>query len=537
MSVVHVTTTIKMSILWKKENSTTYVDIFDKIPRNLLDQFKEWDQRSDWKHRFLETTSVPIKSNLIASEFNNKGNECYYRGEWRKAIEFYNRGMCFAQTNSAHFNVMRTKRGFCFSNMSMFKEGIDAIDCLLSTKYLPQWRRKLQRERKKWIALERETEDNNQNQPIVPQLSFEADDTTPCLANVLEIKEDNESRSYVVAKCDIDVGQVVLVEESFTSVANGYDRAYCFTCLSTGNDLIPCQQCTDVMFCNDDCMKRNKIHELSCGDDYHRMPIEIKFVIQSILEAITLFPSINRLIEFVEAPGAYLPKTTDYMNEAKIYDYGLFLCLLPSTSTPPTLLVYQAYTTMLKMTAIKRRFNMKFKQRFLMHLICHHAQVLRNNAFYGDFEGNSHQFSTAAMSSVVALFEQSCTPNLMHFSIANREILITSRPVMKGDYLCYQFWPKDLGGEQQTGNVPACKCGKCNPQYFATNQAQSEDPSFYFVASYKKYFGNETSSVLKGKCVNFLRKFKDVTWSKEIDIITKTYTQCLLADFNCKSSK
>lgn len=521
-----------MTTLWatnSQKRDSTYVDLFKNVPGDLNKKFIEWNSKlSDQPHNFLGQQVKPIKSNTIAAEFGKLGNDYYDRENWRRAIEFYNRGICFAKADSSHLAVLHLKRGFCFSHLKMFDEGANDIEIALSKNFRPDSEPDLRRFIVEWRQSAKDTAQKTQRN--IPQLSFDAGNSSPYMANVLDVQQSDDFNTFIVAKSDIDVGQIVLAERSFVSIANGYDRAYCFTCLRTGVNLIPCSQCTDVMFCNDECMDCSEVHKNFCGQTYHRLSTDVKFVVQSILEAIVLFSTVQNLMNFVKNPLNYQRKTD------RMFDYALFLSLLSETSSNlPLLLIYKVYTTLMSMTTIKSKFDSETKEKFLMHLVGHHAQVLKNDAF-GGFETQQNQFIAATMLNMATLFEHSCTPNLMHFPLDNYEIFITIRQIKAGDHLNYDYWNWDAENtnEDRRDWLQAqginCVCGKCDDHH-STNQRMCVNPSFFFISNYKKHFGCHASRILKDKCLNFLRKFKYDKWTKEMEIVTKAYTRCLLADY------
>lgn len=324
-----------MTNLWSRENRkglALYVDLFEDVPNEYEEQFKKWNQRlqhSNWKHTFLDLKNDAFKAQTVADDFERRGNEYFLRKEFHKAMELYNQALCFVLFNSSQMGLLYGKRGFCFFNLNMYAESMADAELALSTNLPLQMVPKLEECRansEQLMLLPRRA-------PIIPKLSFDADTTFPCMTNVLEIHQNDGLESYIVAKTDIEIGQIVLMEAAFTSIAVGFDTAVCFTCLKTCRNLIPCMSCTEAMFCNLECMQRNKVHEISCGEAYHRMPSYIKFVIQSILEAIVSFESIDDLIKFVK--DSLTQKDIEIETNTRILNYGLFFGLKSSTKPLP----------------------------------------------------------------------------------------------------------------------------------------------------------------------------------------------------------
>lgn len=538
-----------MTNLWFRENRkgiALYTNLFEHVLDD--DQFTQWDQelnQSQWPHRFLIFDREAAKNDLTSTKFSKEGDFFFQQKEWRKAMELYNRSLCFAQTDQKKMSTLYTKRGVCFFNMEMYKSSLVDIELALSTDQTIEVAAMLHEYRNKCTQLIR---GKIKRRPTIPALSFVADEKFPCMANVLEFKNDPENptrSSYFVAKTDINIDQVVLSEEAFTSIAVGYDRMFCFTCLATCKNFVPCMKCTDVMFCDVDCMNRDKIHQITCGAVYHRMPSYIKFVIQSILVAITSFPTIDDLMKFVKATVSRQNPNMEARTDSKVSNYLVFLSLPQSSKDDlPLLLVYKVYTTLMKMSFIKSSFNTNSKQRFLMHLVGHHVLVLASNS-EGGFEKDQNQFISAAMTNVASMFEHSCMPNLLKLSIHNRTILITIQPIKAGDRLSIDYWPEENGAEMDAAERCKllrknfgiyCRCEKCRPSRPLIGSKVCEDPSFFFVKNYQKFYGNQTSLLLKKKCAKCLENYTDGSWNIERDIVTKIYTQCVLDELQHKSN-
>lgn len=542
------------SLLWTKSDKRRpiiYVDLFDNVSTELQIEFVRWEQKLwnfDWNHRFFHYYSEPTKCQATAKRFGSIGNTYFESREWRIALEMYNQAICFAENDSSYLAVLFAKRGFCFSNLEMYSAGTIDIDIALS-RNLP---RELVAEcRAINEVLKQKSE---QRTPNRPQLSFnECDENYPAMANVLELKLDENNRAYIAAKVDIDVGETVLVEQSFAAVTNGYNKICCATCLQEMKNFLPCRTCTDAAFCSVDCFQRNNVHRKSCGEDFHHMPTPIKFVIQSILHAISIFPTVDFLMQFVEvyikSPN-FIAAATIFKTplDEKMRNYGLFL-KLSTQNDLPIVTAFQAYTTLLTMKSISEVFNSEKKKRFLMHLVGHHTFVLKCNSF-GGFEKNENQFISGTMANLVGLIDHSCTPNVIHFTYGDRVVCMTIRPIRAGERLCYDYFPMKIDVDDDKRRKQRkqliwqhwhidCKCCKCNTRNrIISNPQMAADPAFYFVSFISTYKlngnrqskdNNQVMAQLKEKCIQFLRKFKDEPWAKETEIIINIYTKCILS--------
>lgn len=97
------------------------------------------------------------------------------------------------------------------------------------------------------------------------ELSFEADVTFPCMANVLSLKETTNFGVHLVANSDIDVGKIVIVSNPFASIEYlAQSGAGCMECGKVPKIKVLCENCIDVFFCSNYC-KASKIHRKICN--------------------------------------------------------------------------------------------------------------------------------------------------------------------------------------------------------------------------------------------------------------------------------
>lgn len=220
----------------------------------------------------------------------------------------------------------------------------------------------------------------------------------------MEIKRNKDFGRCVFAKRDIEIGQTVLVAEHFASAITSEKQAYCLTCEKTEMNFIPCKNCSYVCFCDEDCANYDNLHKMECQTCYHQIEdVNLKFIVQTILVAIDIFPDIESLIAFVEETISdkgcdKIPKTScDPPSK-----YGIFLKLTPSYKDEHLFLAYQAFTYINLIPKVKYLFDTEPKQRFLLHLVLHHTTVIPKNAFY-DIAQFSDQYTVKYIFDVLSI--------------------------------------------------------------------------------------------------------------------------------------
>lgn len=288
-----------MNQLWRKEPSSDGEVFVGFIPQSILPTLGIacMTNISMAKHRFLGKEFEPRKSKQVSTDLRGLGNEQFKKKCWRKAMEFYNESLRFAEEGSENISLAYANRSACFLHLQKYEKCFKDIDLAKTTNYPKRLTHKL--EQRETLCVEQMEKAPENQEDIEPKLSFDSDINFPCMANVLEIRRNAQFGRHIVAKCDIDVGQTVLVEEPYAACFDSNDRTLCFTCMKPTMNFIPCPKCTDAMFCDENCMQSNDNHKIGCGAAYNRLP-GINLVVDTIITALNTFSSVEDLMEFVE---------------------------------------------------------------------------------------------------------------------------------------------------------------------------------------------------------------------------------------------
>lgn len=207
------------------------------------------------------------------------------------------------------------------------------------------------------------------------QLNFGAHEQFSCLANVLEIRENAKFGRHIVAKMDIDVGQIIAISEPFASAVccSSSKQAYCITCCKINGNFITCENCTNATFCSDECQTFNQTHKLECNSIFHKIDsCGVKLTIQMILEAVNTYDCAENLMHHFEQLRHSTPPSTQH---------GLMLNLKTYINESTIFCACQSFQCLMTMDIIKTLFRKKREQRFLMHLVLHYSAIIPANAF------------------------------------------------------------------------------------------------------------------------------------------------------------
>lgn len=282
-------------MFWQKESKSKnalYVDIFNSgLGLELLNTFYR-NITSEVTHSILD------KSDAIALRKRKEGNTYFGRHKWSEAMELYNECLCYAKPGSEHISLAYANRSACFFNMKMYKKCLIDIESAKQTGYPDHLMPKLNRRNDECLRLTRE---GAEAIGVDFSLSFEPHEKFPVMANMLQFERDDDNSISIVANENIDIGKTVMVDKAF--IALGYKRGgwRCNICLAKHGNLIACNICTTAMFCEE--CQSNNFHKDECGLKVSEVCVmngAIMTEVRNILKVVTLFASVDELMDFVE---------------------------------------------------------------------------------------------------------------------------------------------------------------------------------------------------------------------------------------------
>lgn len=518
-----------MEKLWQKETESSdglHVDLFKVIREISPDEITKWDEYLQLlKTKHSDNVS---KNNTKSSNLMERAGQNFQENNFDQAMDVYTRALSFAELKSDNISMAFANRADCFFQLKMYDRTLKDVELALASNCTEEIKAKLEELQKNSHELMK----SGASEPIEEKQYFTSNESVPCLSEMLTVTSNEQFGRHLVANCDINVGQLVLMEESFASVAKCNDQMTCYTCLTEIANFIPCLQCTDVVFCSEKCMDANLVHKFDCNTVYHVLHFKAKFTIQTILIAVTAFSNIEDLMVFVEDSESKdtLPHSINDLQS----EYHLYLKhKKPSLNNDVELDVYKLYSCIMLIPSIEKMFDSERKQRFLMHLVLHHLAINVLNA--------SESEVSASIGNVFSLFNHACAPSIYNYSVNNQKIGITIRPVKKGEQLFISYLGLDteqpVEQRQQSLRMKwdfECKCDKCEPRYNAPDSSKLKmDPNYKFIHRYFKSPSKNhpvdvvNASMLKKKCVKFLTKYGHLPFSNEVKFISDLYTKLI----------
>lgn len=360
-------------VLWKKESRSANACYIDLLP---------WNQSHSLKFELIKLMYGSIEKNENdANEHRKRGNESFNEKNWYDAIEHYNKSIRFAPIGSECLGYGYANRSACFLHLKMYDKCLADIELATSANYPQHLMAKLNERRATCLKAMKESVAMD-GKVTQPQLSYTPNKAFPGLADILEVRKNGEYGRHVVATRDVEVGKIVLMEDVFAIQVDYSCQTVCKTCAKHMVNLIPCPNCTSVMFCRTECMEVNDLHKKFCGALYHHLTRDI-LIVETILTAVLAFPDADSLMKFVECALQSRDLDAPECESNAQIKYRLFLKLfaLPKDISEVGQEIVDMYMSLLEIPAIVQFFRSVNERRFLMHLIWQHYCISEANTF------------------------------------------------------------------------------------------------------------------------------------------------------------
>lgn len=191
---------------------------------------------------------MTMKSGTESEVWRIRGNELYRSGDFRDALVFYNRSLCYAVSSQSK-SLAYANRSAVFYEVKKHKLCLDNISLAQDHGYPVDKMSKLTERKQRCKEIIKKGSDNSNIGPCnFFKLSYPANKKIPFIVDCLELKVDSKYGQHIITTRDLKPGDIISIEEPFIKHANGTNRfERCYNCFKTNFlSLLPCKD-----LCND----------------------------------------------------------------------------------------------------------------------------------------------------------------------------------------------------------------------------------------------------------------------------------------------
>lgn len=209
------------------------------------------------------------------------------------------------------------------------------------------------------------------------------------------------------------------------------------------------------------------------------------------------------------------------------------------------LMVYPVYQTILRVPEIKAMFRSQKHLRFLMHLIGHHHLIPPSNARFGGVtqpvppmpDDDSPTIFSNGHHIMDKYMRHSCYPNVLSIMTNGQNILVTARPIKKGEQVLESRILIGTASKQERQKQlfeelgKKCDCSRCRgiTASVAERQRLRSDPAYQSSSFAKWTISNLLSDTSDNHeeaiedSVVLLQKYGHLDWCEELQSTLMNY--------------
>lgn len=378
--------------------------------------------------------------------------------EYFAAIEYYNKAICFAPPGTHALSLAYASRSGVYYMWGMYDLCITNIRKAREAGLPDDSLEEMLRREEDCFKLIHNSKIEKIIPSIEPTFEYEHHKTIPFVVDCVEFAKNSRYGRHLIASRDLRVGQIVMIEDPYVSVALAsvkYMR--CANCLKENRlNLIPCTRCTCAMFCTVKCRDEadKNFHQYECSiiDALHEFLVANHLVsIRVILRAVRDFGSAEALTKYV---SSIKERDLDHMHAFKtnfksgvpqdLYKpiHGLVTNDKNLTSSEiflHTLNTGLIYRLLMKYTPLSEVFQTQAQMDCLMRLIYRHSLTTAMNGQQSTMLSKPARLSHSleqpcgwGLYPVCGLLNHSCAPNTYRIKLGQSNMMIVAKPIKQG---------------------------------------------------------------------------------------------------------
>ncbi|XP_057331815.1 SET and MYND domain-containing protein 4-like [Microplitis mediator] len=496
-------------------------------------------------------------SELLARGFANRSAALTNGGMYEDSLKDIERAFEIGYPDNLKAKLYARKAKNLLALNSMMRSEVD--DAITQAKI---WAEKMDDDNKKIVkkSLEQLKTDKSFKKPFKFWKSSEflpktPDDNPKILraSGSIDIKKSKTFGRHIVATKDIKAGETLWVHRSYAfSLKSECRYRYCWNCARYTLSSVPCNQCSNVIYCNEKCrdIAWHEHHDVECPaitavlainiDNEEKCLLEVRLLVKALKE----FGTVNALhekikeIDLIENPILKLFTGNVYDDTKYASVYSLFrLKSNPVLTEGLAFKIVGILFLLVRTTEILGKryddptelMNNKWAV-FIGNLMFRHMEIIQTNSI--DMFSNNRQGSNIKCGSFLAPLEDlcshSCDRNTYPLSTGDINATIAVQPIKKGQqiYLTYGPYFQELPAFQRKQFILMffkfwCQCTACindwgpNYRHVSCVDQLPEKTTYEFIKILRKC--NTHIPIIK---LLMKRSTKDITSSKIIEIIS-----------------
>ncbi|CAL4122946.1 unnamed protein product [Meganyctiphanes norvegica] len=452
--------TLKIQPFFTAKNADKSVELRTK--GNTLFQEKNEKRALIWYSQAISLAPHDV-GDVLSVAYGNRSAVLFHMGEYRLCLEDIDLALESNYPRKLHFKVF-DRRAQCYQKLRQFTaaQGAfqDALKALelsdIDAKKMKMWTNDINKRLEQCKG--KEDNDSPVKEDSLSYRLFDgASATHPCASAALELRSSKEMGRYWVAGRDIPAGQVIFGETPLSAVLKE-DKigSHCSTCFKQVIAVVPCPTCCNVIFCSRACRNDalatfhpwecKHVAYLKAGGISHNAQIAMRMITE---RGPKFFKDREKCADYLKKLNL-LVSLEEHRSPTDFFQRTLMACLL--------LKVLQRSHFFYKWTGdleaeIQGEEDLTEVELRVGAILLKQLQVIQFNAHtigaLASIEGRELSLSNtrpvkiaSGLYPTMSLLNHSCYGGCVRYYEGSKMVMITVRPVLKGEMICENYGPK-----------------------------------------------------------------------------------------------
>ncbi|KAG7208257.1 hypothetical protein KM043_016603 [Ampulex compressa] len=471
------------------ESSGCRMDIEVMLQHMLLADYKNDLSNEEFLRRHIDAAVYhppPLiqteKRNCIARSHKATGDEYLEKCMYQKAVVAYTDAIRISKPKSKNMSTYYYYRAIVLQRMKAYDDALLDLDRALQLSPKDETRNKIEEARKKTLELMSKNVNKNKRGGQASsahddvQVSYGENPEVPGASSAINILYNKKFGRFIEATKPIAAGDVLLAQEPYMfSMFLGKETAFCHNCLKPSLALIPCDSCTEALYCSAECRTEayDKYHRTEC--QFSDCNSDIRALIRLFLIVTKQGACLKEMLEYAKAMENSAGSRTAGFVDGK-FDGSTAQAVLSLTNHKDKRVYFDftsstaVATVFLAMhTDLLNGYRIHEIGNFMFELMCTYkmnAVMIR--------DGHLESIAAIALYPVFNLLNHSCANNTIWYTSKNNcRVLLASRDIKPGEqifnnYLGQRILIQDVTERKEflsTIKHFTCECEPCQKNY------------------------------------------------------------------------
>ncbi|XP_051171324.1 SET and MYND domain-containing protein DDB_G0284059-like [Leptopilina boulardi] len=442
----------------------------------------------------LNKNNDSIKNEDKSIEEFTKGKQALNKNHNKEALSLFNKALITAPGSSKHIVSFYTQRSIALQKLKAYSESLNDIERALKLSKTEEEKLELQKRKKiiNSLILSSDLKNLNVTEKLFnennEEISYGESDELIGVSSAISLKFNEKYGRHYIANQEIKVGDVLMLQKPFvhtliperlSEIFGTAEQLFCDYCLKLILNPIPCENCTSVIYCTDECKLKSfqKLHDIECQVSRKYPSNGRSLALRSLILATDKGKNFHEIYNIMKKIENCKDRTSGFHN-GKLDGSKAEAILSLLTHTDKRMDRMHYFNVALVVNVLRK--NTDFLKGHATHentvkignMLLKFSYICQMNV-YGIQGKNSRSRIALAIYPVFNYLNNSCANNALWYDKKNEKILRACKNIQKGEQVCVSYMTHEVVNKTaeerktffRTAKFFNCECEACKMNY------------------------------------------------------------------------